>query len=201
MYLCVCVCVCVCVCKPVYVLWMRNFSKRPAAAWQGPAPLQFLPVLGRGRLGREQPILSGFQSTSNVHTAPASTWAPLLLFPLTSGSLDICFSHDTSEMFAPVGWEEWTVCFSFQNSPSAVSTRNVSVKWCNWMRFWLDWKRQCKGNSFQQDTIPQGSHVWSKDKNSPPNFVSPCQLLYFLFPGFQPKGLILCYICADVVNS
>lgn len=67
----------VCVC--VFVFWMCNFSKHPAAAWQGPAPLQFLPVLGRSWLGREQPILSGFQSTSNVHTASASTCTPFLL--------------------------------------------------------------------------------------------------------------------------
>ena len=60
-------------------MWVCNFANHPAAAaaaaaaWQGPAPLQCLPVLGRGRLGREQPILSGIQSTSNMHTAPTST--------------------------------------------------------------------------------------------------------------------------------
>lgn len=190
---------CVYVCL---VLWLCNFSKHPAAAWQGPAPLQFLPVLGRGRLGRELPILSGFQSTSNVHTAPASTWTPSLF----------CFStHIWVRRHLFTSWYLRSVCscrlggmycmLCFQTALQLYVCGMMLLRVLVW--FWeLHWKGQCKQNLFQQNRISQRSHVWSREVRGgtlSKTLSCPIKLkvlaisLNFLL-GLQPGGVMLCYI-------
>lgn len=118
-------------------------------------------LAGAGLAGSSPFCQASSQHQTRILLAPLPEHLSSFAFPLSSGSSDICLPHDTSEVFAPVGREECTVCFSFQTTlqlcPLEVCSRS-DVTGCFSDQAEKD---KARGNFFQQDRIPKRSHVWS----------------------------------------